>query len=470
MADGSLTACRIMTSIDGLPILTSAQMRAAEVAAIEAGSSVEALMTRAGEAVAEAVRRVGAGQETLILCGPGNNGGDGYVAAVALRRAGVPVRVAASGEPGTDAARRARAGWDGPVEPLATVRAAPVLIDALFGTGLSRPLDPDIAGALSRLADAAQLSVAVDLPSGVRTDTGEVLGPLPRFDLTLTLGALKPAHLLQPAARYSRQIRTLDIGVTVTGDVRAIAKPDLARPDPDSHKFNRGMVAVVRGRMAGAAHLAAMAAMHAGAGYVALLGASMPGEPHALVRRALTDEALADERIGALVIGPGLGRDDEMRALLDRALETSRPLVIDGDALRLLDPDRLRSRAAPAILTPHAGEFDGLFGSGPGSKIDRARAAAARSGAILVFKGPDTVCAAPDGRVIVAGDASDWLSTAGTGDVLAGAIGMVLAAGLDPLAAAEVGVWLHRDAARRLGPAFIADELAVALRHARASL
>lgn len=233
---------------------------------------------------------------------------------------------------------------------------------------------------------------------------------------------------------------------------------NLPQPGPDSHKYTRGMVAIVAGGMAGASELASLAAMRAGAGYVLHLGEGQ-GAPHALVRKAFSPEALADDRIGAIVVGPGLGRDDAARHMLDASLAAHRPLVIDGDALRLIDP---ASIPAGSILTPHAGEFAHLFGQ-EGDKIARTRRAAAQTGAVIVHKGPDTVIAAPDGRVVVAGAASPWLSTAGTGDVLAGAIGAMRAAGLDPFAAAGAGVWLHGAAARRLGPAFIADDLADAL-------
>ncbi len=498
-----------MIGIEGQPILTAAAMRAAEAAVMATGVSVEALMERAGTAIAGAVRRLAGSNEVLILCGPGNNGGDGYVAARVLAGMGVTVRVAALSEPKTEAANAARAGWRGPVEPLADARPAPILVDALFGTGLTRPLDPteapsqssnphrspaDAGAQLSSngtpddlscapafageqpvvdcfhlLANAAQLSIAIDLPSGLATDTGRALSTPPVFTLTLALGALKPAHLLQPAARYCGQIRLLDIGVPATSRADVLATPILPPPGPDSHKYTRGMVAIVAGTMSGAADLAALAAMRAGAGYVTLLGDSH-GPPHALVRTPFTTQALANDRIGALVIGPGLGRDDTARTRLDAALRSGHPLIIDGDALRLIDPGRIKALNVPVILTPHAGEFDALFGKSDADKITRARAAAARADAVVVFKGADTVIAAPDGRVRIAPGASDWLSTAGTGDVLAGAIGAMLAMGLEALDAAGAGVWLHGDAARRLGAAFIADDLADALRCARAAL
>lgn len=494
-----------MIHIEGQAILTAAEMRAAEDAVIAGGVSVETLMERAGTAIAHAVRRLAGANDVLILCGPGNNGGDGYIAARVLVEMGVAVRVAALSTPKTDAAKSARAGWSGPVETLAAAMPAPILVNALFGTGLTRPLDsgstptpnrsPADAGpqlsserspngllwasasagersvveCLHALANAAQLSIAVDLPSGLATDSGEALSTPPVFNLTLALGAVKPAHLLQPAARYCGQIRLLDIGVPTLSQAEVLKAPILPTPGPDSHKYTRGMVAIIAGTMSGAADLAALAAMRAGAGYVTLLGDSQ-GPPHALVRAPFTDHALANDRIGALVIGPGLGRDDLAKTRLEAALISNHPLIIDGDALRLIAPERIKALTVPVILTPHAGEFDALFGKSDADKIARARDAAVRANAVVVFKGADTVIAAPDGRVRIAQDASDWLSTAGTGDVLAGAIGAMLAAGLEPLDAACAGVWLHGDAARRLGAAFIADDLAEALRSARASL
>ncbi|UVO49179.1 NAD(P)H-hydrate dehydratase [Sphingomonas sp. SUN019] len=448
-----------MIPLDGQYILTAAEMRAAEDAAIAEGASVRSLMARAGQAVAEAARRLAAGSEVLVLCGPGNNGGDGYVAASILQAAGHAVRVAATGEPRTDAARNARGGWSGPIETIADARPAPILVDALFGTGLSRGLDAALADQLHRLRGAARIAIAVDLPSGVATDDGALLSDVPTFDLTLALGATKPAHLLHPAAARMGEVRVLDIGVPTESAATVLAKPHLTQPAPDAHKYIRGMVAIVAGTMPGAAALAASAAANSGAGYVLLLGSATDRVPHAIVRRRYDAALLEDGRIGALLIGPGLGRGDTARERLDAALASTRPLVIDGDALHLLDPDTLPKRSAPTILTPHAGEFDALFGAGQESKIDRTRAAAARSGAIVVFKGADTVIADPSGPVRSAHKASPWLSTAGTGDVLAGLIAARLATSASPLDAATTGVWLHAEAARRAGPAFTADDL-----------
>lgn len=455
---------------EGAPVLTAAAMRAAEERAIATGASVTELMERAGTGVAEWVHRLAAGSAVLILCGPGNNGGDGYVAARVLAGRGVPVRVAALGEPKTGAAAAARAAWGGAVEAVTdATEPAPVLVDALFGTGLTRALDAQVAQKLAALVDHARLSVAVDLPSGAETDAGGDFGAaLPRFDVTLALGALKPAHVLQPVAALCGVVRLVEIGLdAIETELRTLEQPSLPMPGTDAHKYSRGMVAVVSGPMHGASELAARAAYRAGAGYVLLLTGGLPHPPHAIVRQRWSADALHDKRIGAVVIGPGLGRDDRAGEKLEAALASDRRLVIDGDALHLIDPDRLRARTAPTVLTPHGGEFTALFGEGAGSKIAQTRAAAARCGAIVVHKGADTVIADPDGSVWVAPRGSGWLSVAGTGDVLAGAIAAMIAQWPgELLRAVGAGVWLHGQAARILDRCFLADELADALPHA----
>ncbi|THD36651.1 MAG: NAD(P)H-hydrate dehydratase [Sphingomonas sp.] len=464
-----------MTPIDGQPILTAAEMRAAEERAIAAGSSVEDLMERAGAGVAEAVRRLTAGAPVLVLCGPGNNGGDGYAAARILKANGVPVRVTSCADPRSAAAVAARQAFAGEVESIDRADGAPVVVDALFGTGLSRPLDPSSQQALARLTGGARLSFAVDLPSGITTDDGALLGHVPHIDITLALGALKPAHLLQPAAAMCGAVRLVDIGLKhVTSDCRALARPDLGPPPVDAHKYSRGLVAIVGGEMPGAGALAAEAAMRAGTGYVLLFDdQGSAGAPHALVRRkwsvAALRKALDGKKAAAIVVGPGLGRGKDAERKLDAAIAIAVPLVIDGDALHLLDKDRLAAlgkRTGGTVLTPHVGEFKAAFGEYAGSKIEATRRAAAKSGATVVFKGPDTVIATPTGQAVVAPAASSWLSTAGTGDVLAGAVGVMLAAGEGP----EAAIWLHGEAARRLGGAFIADDLARELGAVRASL
>jgi hydroxyethylthiazole kinase-like uncharacterized protein yjeF len=467
-----------MTPIAGQPILTAAQMRAAEDAAIAAGASVATLMERAGTGVAGAVHRLAAGAPVLIACGRGNNGGDGYVAARILKARGIAVRVAATGTPQGDTAIAACAGWDGPVEALETARPAPVFVDAIFGTGLSRHVDAAIGVPLAALARAAHLSIAVDLPSGFATDTGEVLIDDPvGYAVTLALGAPKPVHVLEPSSKLCGAVRVLDLGIEVPQDGQAtvIGRPRLAAPTSSSTKYTRGMVAIIGGAMPGAAALAAEAAMRSGAGYVLLLADEMPwGSPHALVRKNWSTAGLDEPRIGCVLVGPGLGRDRDAREKLAAALASDHPLVIDGDALHLLEGRTFHDRAAPILLTPHGGEFKAVFGDWHGSKIDAARAAARKSGAVVVFKGPDTVIADPSGAVVVAPRGSSWLSTAGTGDVLAGAVAAMAS---DPQDGARLidrmrvpaAVWLHGEAARRLGGAFVADDLARTLSVVRAS-
>lgn len=465
-----------MTRLDGLPILTAAQMRAAEQRVVDAGVSVQELMEQAGAGVAEAVRRFGAGAPVLILCGPGNNGGDGYVAARVLREQGVAVRVAALSEPRSDAAIEARRRWNGPVEAMSEAGPATVVVDALFGTGLARALDQGVAERLDWLMKGAHLTLAVDLPSYVATDDGRVFHEeLGAVDITLALGALKPSHLLMPARDLCGQVRVIDIGLGfpwAEDDLdRAFvnARPHFQLPDAESHKYSRGLVVVIAGAMPGAARLAAEAAAHGGAGYVLLLGdEDGEGLPHAIVRkpwsRDALEQALAGKNNAVVVVGPGLGRDAQARERLEVAIELGERLVVDGDALHLLEErhfERFRALTDEffqAVLTPHAGEFRALFGEGAGSKIDLTRAAAVRAGATVVYKGPDTVIAPAGGDVIVAPRASRWLSTAGSGDVLAGAIAAAIA-NFPVGDEGAAGVWMHSEAARRLGGAFIADDL-----------
>jgi len=443
---------------DDRPILTAAETRAAEQALFASGLSVDALMARAGAAVAEAAWGYAGPAPALVLCGPGNNGGDGYVVAAELKARGLKVRVAASGEPRTEAARAARDRWAGPVQTLGQAASAPLLIDAVFGTGLARVLEPDVEADLTRLVTAARHRVAIDLPSGVETDSGALLGKIPPFDLTVALGALKPAHRLLPAAAYCGRVVVADIGLdTQAATLRSIGRPHLRAPGPDEHKYSRGKVAVVAGAMPGAAALAANAAMRA-AGYVELIGGESQGTPHALVRRPWSSKSLDDPRIGAIVVGPGLGRDREARDRLATALAVGKPLVLDADALFLIGRTR-HDRLAGHMLTPHMGEFERLFGRGEGDRLTRVRAAARASGAIILLKGADSIVAHPDGRAAIAPLAPSWLASAGTGDVLAGIAGGMLASGKDPFEAALAALWLHGEAARRAGPALIADDL-----------
>ena len=439
-------------------ILTAAEMRAAEEAAIAAGTPVETLMKRAGIAAAEAIWRFAGPLPALVLCGPGNNGGDGYVIARELKARGVEVRVAATGEPKSKAAQAARASWNGPVVPLANAAPAALLVDSLFGTGLARPLDEPLACRLCELAGEARVRVAVDLPSGVATDDGAILSPVPDCDLTVTFQTLKPSHLLQPAARHMGRIVVADIGIAAASDLVEIARPALAPPGPDDHKYARGLVTIVAGEMPGAAALAAAAAMRAGAGVVRLQARSfVAGVPAAVIQKPGDPlDRLDDRRIGALLIGPGLVEDAQ---LLDAVLASGHPLVLDAGALNLLAARDDLPRFDDAILTPHDGEFVRLFGEGEGSKVARARAAAARANAVIVYKGPDTVVAAPDGCAAIAPPAPAWLASAGSGDVLAGIVAAMRARGLPPFEAACAGVWRQGRAAELAGPSLIADDL-----------
>jgi hydroxyethylthiazole kinase-like uncharacterized protein yjeF len=440
----------------GRPILTAKAMRSAEQTVIDGGTSVEQLMERAGAGLAEAVYRFAGPRPALVLCGPGNNGGDGYVAARHLAKRGVKVRVAALSDPKSDAAKWARAEWNGDVEQLSAETAvAPLIIDALFGTGLKRGLEDPVQQHLSRLCDAAIVNVACDLPSGVETDSGAELSGVPRFDLTATFGALKPAHRLFPAMHKCGRVVLADIGIAAETSWHEVGAPELPELDPGGQKYNRGLVHLLAGKMPGAIALAAKAAARAGAGYVRVsTSRSIDGMPSAIVQ---TDTAeINDERIGCLLVGPGMG---DIPQLLTLALTSKAPKVIDADAITHLgEPERLKGQGA--IVTPHDGEFRKLFGEIDGSKPERALEAARRSGAVIIYKGPDTLVAAPDGRLGFAPPAPAWLATAGTGDVLAGVAAAMRAKGLAAFEAACAAVWLHGRAAEIAGPHMIADDLA----------
>ena len=485
-------------------ILTAAQMRAAEEGLIAAGISVDELMQIAGRGAAEWVWRITAHRAVTVLCGPGNNGGDGYVIAEALREHGCKVVVVAATEPKTDAARKARALYRGEVLPTDHLPKGDVLVDCLFGSGLTRPLSEDHAALLTRLAASHCWRVAVDVPSGIECDSGILLNAgLPSFDLTVALGAWKFAHFLMPASATMGALRLVPIGVEpLAGAAARLARPSLSIPAADAHKYRRGLLAVIGGAMPGAALLSAEAAQGAGAGYVKLLPGmgsahpstssgradlgKKPAHPEPVEGRAPTlappdlvidsrplSEALLDSRLNALLIGPGLGRDGQARERLADALAADIPAVLDADALVLLGSQQLAARTAPLIATPHEGELAALERAfdldSNGSKPQRTLALARAGRMIVVAKGPDTVIAASDGRLTCAPRASSWLSVAGTGDVLAGAIASRLATGADPFAAACEGVWLHGEAARLAPPAFSAAMLAATIRSAYAA-
>ncbi len=455
-----------MHRLPSAPILTAAEMRAAEEAVISRGVSAADLMERAGRGIAEAVWRFGRGQPTLFLCGPGNNGGDGYVAARMLQERGTNVRVAAMREPKSPAALAARRTWHGPVETLDEAELAPVVVDCLFGTGMARPLEPEIATALDRHFHADAFRIAADIPSGIGTDDGAMLGyEQVRYPahLTLALGALKPAHVLQPGSDFCGHIICLDIGVPVasTAMVSPFAKLPVA-PTANIHKFDRA-VAVVAGAMPGASQLAVSAASRL-AGYAVLATESdRPNPVSSIVQRSFED-IIIDPRFKTWIIGPGLGRGGLASAQLQQLIESDHRLIIDADALTLLGEmgvGCLKGRSAPTILTPHEGEFRKLFGDLAGSKIERARAACELSGATIICKGSDTLVVSPGEPPIVrmVQPAPTWLATAGTGDVLAGLAGAFLSFVDQTEWAALAAVELHGAIARRVGPGLIADDM-----------
>src|SRR5437868_3158099 len=448
------------------PILTAHAMRLAEQAAIDSGTSVEQLMERAGMGLAEAAYRFAGAMPALVLCGPGNNGGDGYVAARHLAARGLSVRVAALSEPKSEAAKWARGQWTGPVEALSDATVPePLVLDCLFGTGLTRGLDDAVSLLLSELVHEAVLAIACDLPSGVESDSGALLSPLHGSDMTVAFGALKPAHLLYPAMHKCGRLVLADIGIEANAAWHEIAPPDLPPLDPGGHKYDRGLVHALAGTMPGAIALAARAAARGGAGYVRV-STSRPidGLPASIVQ--IDHAPVNDERIGCLLVGPGLGDSPQVLTL---ALTSKAPKVIDADGLSHLgDPGRLKGQ--DAIVTPHEGEFRKLFGDLPGTKPERALEAARQSGAVVVYKGPDTLVAAADGRLGFSPSAHPWLASAGTGDVLAGLIAAMRARGLGAFEAASAGVWLHGRAAEIAGAQLIADDLAEAIPAAIAAL
>jgi hydroxyethylthiazole kinase-like uncharacterized protein yjeF len=454
----------MLTLGQGLPLLTPVAMRAVEDAAIAAGIPALCLMERAAAAAVSAILRFAPGLPTLVLCGPGNNGGDGYAIACGLRALGLPVRVAAGGAATGEPAATMAARWRGPVEPLEAAEPAPLIIDALFGTGLSRPLPANIAAAIERLRGSG-LVIAIDIASGIVGANGTALGSPLVADMTIAFGALKPGHVMGAGPDHSGRLVIAEIGVSTDADLHLVPPPQPKRLAPDTHKYRRGSVLVIEGdsTLGGAAPLTALAALRAGAGLVTLIGDGTSAPAEALMRRS--DEQgialLADRRTAAIAIGPGLSNDDRGHAWLERLLQGTTPLVIDAGALAILAtrPDILSAARARIVLTPHDGEFTALFGAPEKDRIAATRAAATRTGAVVLLKGSATIIAAPDGRAAINSHGAPWAATAGSGDVLTGIIAALLAQGVPPYDAARAAAWLHGDAAIRGGPGLIADDI-----------
>jgi hydroxyethylthiazole kinase-like uncharacterized protein yjeF len=455
-------------------LLTPDQMGRADQAAVRHGLPGPDLMEAAGRAVARAVRRHVARCRVLVLTGPGNNGGDGYVAARHLAQQGWPVRLAALAPPrdGSDAASVARR-WRGPMAPFDPAEAAraDVVIDAVFGAGLTRPVD----GLAAETLHAAPRVIAVDVPSGLDGATGLTRGYAPAAELTVTFFRLKPGHLLLPGRDLCGHIELADIGIpdAVLGDIAPATFANLPALwrlpalTAESHKYTRGHVTVVGGAtMTGAARLAAEAARRAGAGMVTIAARGAvetyrSGEPGLLVNDADIATLLRDERRKVWVCGPGLG-PDEARTVFPALVAANRTVVGDADVFSAFtgNPDALRGAA---VLTPHAGEFARVFGAPANDRLSAAREAAARTGAVVLLKGSDTIIAAPDGRAAINLSAPPWLATAGAGDVLSGIIGGLLAQGMPPWDAAAAGAYLHGRAAALAGPGLVVEDLLPAL-------
>lgn len=461
------------------PILTPDEMRAAEQAVFDTGTDSFDVMRLAGTAVAEFLHGNWPTGRIQVLCGPGGNGGDGFIAAATLKQKWRDVEVFSVGDVDAlsgDVAKAAKL-WGGPVRPLGEALEVPheITLDALFGGGLSRPLEGEAAA----LAGRPGLVVSVDVPSGLAGLTGVPMGPCFRAAATMTFAALRPAHVLQPGASFCGNVAVADIRVPIETNVRedspALWGRMMPRPGGESHKHTRGHLAVVSGGMAqtGAARLAARAGLRAGAGLVTVLSppsAMMVNAAHltAVMLRSISDpDALKTECEGktAVVIGPAAGISGETRTAVEALLGLDMPVVLDADALTVFreEPKALFGKLrASDVMTPHVGEFGRLFGDLLETSINRieaVRAAAGIAGCVVLLKGADTVIAAPDGRVVVNNHATPWLATAGSGDVLAGIIGGLVAQGMDSLEAAAMGAWVHGEAGRRVGAGLIAEDL-----------
>jgi len=446
-------------------LLTPAEMALADAAAIAAGTPVAVLMERAGWAVAQAIRARFRPCRVVVLCGPGNNGGDGYVAARLLACEGWPVAVAPWAAPRGDAATAA-ALWHVPMPSPADAARADLVIDAVFGAGLARDIPPELSAILA----TARRIVAVDVPSGLDGATGQPRGAVAPATLTVTFHRRKPGHLLLPGRVLCGETVLAEIGIPAgTPAAPTWRNPPalwtLPIPAAVDHKYTRGHVTILGGAaMTGAARLAAGAARRIGAGMLTI--ASPPeaaatyraGDPGLIVDTRDLATLLEDSRRTTWVCGPGLG-PDAARAALPILLPAGRRVVVDADAIAG-PPEALRGAT---VLTPHAGEFARVFGPPGEDRLAATRAAAARTGAVVLLKGADTIIAAPDGRAAINDNAPPWLATAGPGDVLAGIVAGLLSQGMAPFEAACAAAWLHGAAAHRAGPHLVAEDLIPAL-------
>jgi ADP-dependent NAD(P)H-hydrate dehydratase / NAD(P)H-hydrate epimerase len=472
-----------------LALLTPIQMGDADRAAAASGVGF-GLMEAAGGAVAVAVGARWPMRPVTVLCGPGNNGGDGFVAARHLAAAGWPVKLALLGsrEKLTGEAAHAASLWKDPLAPFSSesLEGAGIVIDAIFGAGLSRPLDGKARELVESLKVRRIPICAVDVPSGLDGASGMILGAAARADLTVTFFRKKPGHLLYPGRGLCGDILVADIGLlaTVLDDIAPNTwenGPDLwlagyPWPQPESYKYKRGEVLILGGEtITGASRMTVQAASRAGAAMVTLAAPAKVWSIYAtslinaIVRSfdGLRDfEALlADERRNVIAIGPGSGVGSSTRQFVLAALATKRAAVLDADALTSFAeaPDDLfQAIVGPCVLTPHAGEFMRLFHF-EGDKLQRTRSAAKESNVVVVLKGPDTVIAAPDGRAIINSNAPAQLATGGSGDVLTGFVAALLAQGMAPFEAAAAAVWLHGAAATEYGLGLVAEDLPNAL-------
>ena len=466
-------------------LLSVAQMTRADRATIAAGTPGHLLMQSAGIAVVREITRRWSPRPVTVLCGPGNNGGDGFVVAIALAQTGWPVRVALLGrrEELRGDARIHAARWSGGVEAVApaAVEGAALVVDALFGAGLSRRLDSPVIETLSAVTQGRLPLVAIDVPSGVMGDTGENLGAAPAT-CTITFERKKPGHVLLPGRDLCGEIVVADIGIATAvfeslsidtwENDPTVWRAHWPRTTSSGNKYTRGHALLCGGYpMTGAARMAARAAARIGAGLTTI---AVPERAFPVYAAALTSimvrplgqdgdlaRLLSDVRYTAFLIGPGAGVNDATRETALELLGTARPVLLDADAISVFasqGAELARAIRGPCVMTPHDGEFARVFDA-RGDKLSRARAAARQSGAIIVLKGADTVVAAPDGRAVVNTNAPASLATAGSGDVLGGLILGLLAQGMDAFMAAAAGVWVHGAAATLFGPGLIAEDL-----------